>query len=81
MSLPKIKFSSLKRTNLGFPSEWKTTLEDGTQVRFHFRHGRLKLFLNEIQKLETSKDEFDISGYMSDEDLYALMAKHEILDE
>jgi hypothetical protein len=81
MALPKIKFSALKRTSLSCPSQWEITLDDGSKIRLHFRHGKLNLFINDKQQLETSKDDFDISGYLSDEDLYTLLAKHEILDE
>lgn len=77
----KIKFSALTRTNLGTPSVFEGKLENGSSVKFHFRYGRLKVFLDEKEVIETCKDEFDVSGYISDEDLKMLMKKHELLDE
>lgn len=81
MKMFKIKFNQLTRTNLGTPSLFEGTLEDGRKVKFHFRYGRLKVFVDEKEVLETCKDEFDVSGYLSDEDLKMLMKKHELLDE
>jgi hypothetical protein len=79
--LPKLKFSSLTRTSLGTPSQWETTNDDGTKIVCHFRIGRLKIFVNGEEVLETSKDEWDISGYLSDEDLIKLLKKHDMLIE
>ena len=77
----KIKFNQLTRTNLGTPSLFEGKLDDGRSVKFHFRYGRLKVFVDEVEMLETCKDEFDVSGYLSDEDLKQLMKKHELLED
>lgn len=77
----KIKFSSLTRISLATPSEFTGKLDNGDDVRFHFRHGRLKIFLNSNEIIQTEKDEFDLSGYLSDDDLKMLMRKHSLLDE
>jgi len=81
MSLPKIKFSSLKRTNFGFPSEFKTTLEDSTQIVLSYRCGILKLFVNSIMVHEMSKDDLDVGGFLEDKELYDILAKNDILDD
>lgn len=77
----KVRFSDFVRTNLGFPSEWKGKSIDGADVVFSFRHGRLKIFENSKLLLTASRDEFDISGYLSDEDLIVLLKKHDLLSE
>ena len=77
---PKIKFSLLKRTNLGCPSIWEYDLDD-KHIKLHFRIGRFTHFINNTKIYEIERDQFDISGYMEDEDLYKLLAKYNLLDE
>jgi len=77
----KIKISEFTRTNLGFPSEWKGKCIEGVAVILSFRHGKLKIFYDEKLLLDTHKDEWDISGYLSDEDLIFLLKKHDLLFE
>ena len=79
----KIKFNSLVRTNLGFPSLFEGALEDGTKVKFHFRFGKLTLTVNDakIDLEHTSLDQFDVGGFLEDEDLKKLMKLNNILDE
>lgn len=77
----RLKFSNLRRTNLGFPSEWKGKCSEDQDVVCSFRQGRLKVFSNGVLVLETWKDEWDISGYLSDEDLILLLTKNDLLDK
>lgn len=76
MSVPKFKFEDLKRTNIGFPSEWKVD-----NVRIHFRYGIITIFVDEQRELETERHWIgdDLDGYMSDEDLKKVLAHHELL--
>jgi hypothetical protein len=43
----KINFSTLVRTNLGFPSEWTGVCEDGNPIKISYRMGKTKIFHNE----------------------------------
>lgn len=74
--IPKIDVKELKRTNLGFPSEWKLN-----NIRIHYRHGYLTLFVDEVERLKSGKfwDEFDLGGYLSDEELARILAHHDLL--
>jgi len=74
--VPKIDFAELKRTHLGFPSEWKIN-----NLRIHFRYGRLTIFVDDKPALETGRFwiDDDLDGYLSDEDLKKILLHHELL--
>lgn len=76
-NLPKIPFDKLKRTSLGFPSEWKFE-----KIRIHYRTGKVSIFFEEKLEHLTHKfwDDFDINGYMSDEDLYKILDHDKLLE-
>lgn len=77
----KVKLTDIRRTNLGFPSEWKGKSVEGIELVLSYRYGRLKIFEDGKQTLETCKDDFDVGGYLSDEDLTSLLKKHDLLSE
>lgn len=82
MEKVKIKVANLKRTNLGTPSVWEGKTDDGKVLYLYFRHGRLRVEVDKAVVLsDASLDEFDVSGYLSDENLTILLRKHELLDE
>ncbi len=75
-SVPKFKFEDLKKTSLGFPSEWKTG-----NIRIHYRYGIVTIFVDEKNILETEKhwESDDLGGFMSDEELKKILEHHELL--
>lgn len=77
----KLKLDNFKRTNLGFPSEWKGKSEEGKDVVLSFRQGRLKVFVETVQfPIEHDcKDEWDISGYLEDADLKVILKKNDLI--
>ena len=74
--IPKIDFSELKRTNLGFPSEFKINT-----TRIHYRYGKITIYVDNIVALETEKywEDADVGGFLSDEDLYKILKHHDLL--
>jgi hypothetical protein len=69
----KVDLTSLIRTNLGFPSEWKGKTADGKDVKISYRYGKTKLSVNDVIVATLSIDQFDVGGYMDDEDLHKLL--------
>jgi hypothetical protein len=69
----KIDLTSLIRTNLGFPSEWKGKTVDGKEVKISYRYGKTKVSVNDVLVATLSIDQFDVGGYMDDEDLHKLL--------
>ena len=72
----KLQTKDLVRTNLGFPSEWKGKCLEGGEVLISYRYGKLKVFHDGVSVLETSKDDFDVGGYMEDKELFAILIKN-----
>ena len=75
----KINFSTLVRTNLGFPSEWIGFCENDNPIKISYRIGRVKVFHNNELYDTLSLDEFDVGGYMDDKTLKTLLFKHGLL--
>lgn len=76
----QIKFSSLVRKNLACPSLWEGKLDDERKVKCHFRTGLLEVYLDDKLVLSTfNKDEWDMGGYLSDEDLKSLLEKNNMI--
>jgi len=75
----KIKFDSLVRTNLGFPSEWKGKDEKDEDIVLYFRHGVLKYIKKALVLHSCSRDGLDVSGYLSDEDLKLLLQRENLI--
>lgn len=69
----KVDFSSLVRTNLGFPSEWKGKTTEGKDVKISYRYGKTKLSVDDVVVATLSLDPFDVGGYMDDCDLQKLL--------
>jgi len=69
----KVDFQSLTRTNLGFPSEWEGKSTDGKSVKISYRHGRTKVYCQDVLVNTLSIDQFDIGGYMDDHVLEKLL--------
>ena len=76
----KISKETIERTNLGFPSEFKCKTEEEKDVTITYRYGRIKIYLGETLHTETEKDEFDINGYISDEDLLKVLKRDGLID-
>ena len=76
----KIRKETLKRTNIGFPSEFICETEEGKEVTISYRYGKIKIFLEGTLKEETEKDGFDIGGYLSDEDLMMVLERDGYID-
>ena len=74
--IPKIDFRELKRTHLGFPSEWVYN-----NVKISYRTGLIKIFVDGKLVFETSKDQFDVGGYMEDEELKHVLRRHNLVLE
>ena len=77
----KILFESLKRTHLGFPSEWEGKTEDDENVLISYRYGEIQIFVDEQLKTKTEKDGFDIGGYLSDEELKLVLIRDKLIKE
>lgn len=75
----KLLKSSLDRTNLACPSEWSARCEDGSEAVLSFRRGVLRVVHADLEILKTSLDQWDVSGYLSDEDLLFLLEKNSLL--
>lgn len=69
----KVDFSSLVRTNLGFPSEWEGKSADNKPIKISYRFGRAKVFCDNVLVDTLMIDEFDIGGYMDDHVLKKLL--------
>ena len=69
----KVVFSSLVRTNLGFPSEWGGKTVDEKEVKISYRCGRTKVIVEGKVVATLSIDQFDIGGYMDDHVLEKLL--------
>ena len=82
----KISLASLKRTNIGFPTEYEGVTENDTAVYLHFRYGKLDIKESEQGtdprqgKLVFSqyKDEFCLDGVISKEDLEKMLSEHSL---
>lgn len=79
--LMKLKIEDLTRTNMGFPSEWEGKCIEGKEVKLSYRYGHLKVHYDDKIILNTGKDEFDIGGYMSDEELAVILKDNDMLEE
>ena len=77
----KIKYLSLKRTKFAFPSEWEGITSENDKVRIHYRYGKISIFLNGVLNCETDKDELDVGGYLSDEDLQLVLIRDKLLEK
>lgn len=75
----KIIFSTVERTNLGFPSEWRCKSEDGKDLKISYRYGVAKISYDNKLLLTLSIDQFDTGGYMDDETLESLLIKNGLL--
>lgn len=75
----KIKFESLVRTHLGFPSEWKGKTSDDSDVKISYRYGRTQVFCNDVLKTTLTIDQFDVGGYMDDHVLKKLLEDNGLL--
>lgn len=77
--MKKIDFSTLTRTNLGFPSEWTGKTIDGDEVKISYRHGITRVLINKILFATLSLDQFDLGGFMSDETLLKLLNDNNLI--
>lgn len=75
----KINFSTLVRTNLGFPSEWVGKTEDDKEVKISYRRGETKVYVQDILYATLSLDQFDLGGYMEDTTLMQLLKDNNLL--
>ena len=75
----KIDFTSLVRTNLGFPSEWKGKSIDNKIVKISYRYGKTQVFCEDVLITTLSIDAFDIGGYMDDHVLQNLLKTNGLL--
>lgn len=75
----KIDFSSLVRTNLGFPSEWTGKTTDDSAVKISYRYGKTNVFINGSLKTTLTLDPFDVGGYMDDHVLKKLLEESGLL--
>ena len=75
----KINFSTIIRTNLGSPSEWKGKTVDDEDVRITYRFGLVKIFLNDLIINTLSLDEFDLGGYTEDSTLRQLLTDNDLI--
>lgn len=75
----KIVFSSLVRTHLGFPSEWKGKSADGKTIKISYRYGKTNIFCDDKVIMVLTLDPFDIGGYMDDEVLEKMLKDNELL--
>jgi len=71
-----IKKSETKRTKLSCPCRW----ESGEYI-IEFRHGLLKIFLNGNIVETLSRDDFDLSVFLDDDEMFLLLDKHGFLDK
>jgi hypothetical protein len=77
----KIKQSTIVRTNLTCPCVWQAVCTENKQIRIEFRLGVLKVYHEERFSVEDSKDIFDITSYIEDEDMLKLLEKNDILEK
>jgi len=74
-----ILFDSLKRTNTSFPSEWEGKTSENKTIKISYRCGEIKIFMDDELEMITEKDQFDIGGYLSDEELYVVLEREKLL--
>ena len=80
----KIKLSTFKNTNIGFPSEWTCKTESGDDVLISYRYGRIKFFVNGEKvdmEPEPEKDPFDVGGAMHCEEMVSILHRFELLSD
>jgi hypothetical protein len=77
----KVDFSSLVRTNLGFPSEWQGKSTEGKSIKISYRFGRTKVFCENVLVNTLVIDEFDIGGYMDDHVLKKLLKDNGYIED
>lgn len=75
----KVDFSSLVRTHLGFPSEWKGKSTEGKLIKISYRYGKTTVFCEDKIVIVLSLDQFDVGGYMDDEVLQKLLNDNGLL--
>lgn len=71
----KISLSSLERTNFAHPSEWVGLTESKENVKISYRCGEIKIFINDVLKEITEKDELDIGGFLEDKELKDILIR------
>jgi len=71
----KLDISKLKRTNFAHPSEWSLQTTNQEPVKISYRCGEIKIFIQNEHVETTSKDEWDIGGYMEDEELIEILKR------
>lgn len=77
----KIDFKSLERTNLAFPAEFKGKTTDALDVFITYRHGYIKIFIDEKLHITTSQDNYDIGGSISDKELLVVLQREKLVDD
>lgn len=77
----RLRTKDLTRTHLGFPSEWKGKCIEGGEVFISYRYGKIRINHNNVLILETSKDDFDVGGYMEDKELFLILTKNGFVEE
>jgi len=75
----QVKFENLTRTGLSCPCVWEGKCEKKQNVKITFRCGRLSVYYKDAMILEDGKDPFDISAYLSDEELLVLLKRHNLI--
>jgi hypothetical protein len=75
-----IILDSIKRTNLGFPSEFEAVTQKGDKVYAHFRYGDLTLKINHEVILQEPLDKFCTNGYISDENLKLMLKRNNLIE-
>ena len=79
-SLPKLRLSKLVRKSLS-PTTFECQLDDGRLVKLSFKHGILKASIDNHQILEDyTTDEWNMSSYASEEDVAALLKRHDMIE-
>lgn len=61
------------------PSEWEGKSECGKNVRIHYRTGRISIYLDDVLKETTEKDDLDVGSYMDDEELIEILKRDKLV--
>jgi hypothetical protein len=77
----QVEFSDLKRTNLSCPCVWEGKCVKGKAVKITFRCGKLMIYYKDTFVLQDAKDDFDISAYLSDEELLVILKRNNLIKE
>jgi hypothetical protein len=75
----KVKLETISRTNIGFPSEWTALTSNEEKIVLSYRYGKLNFIKDDQTIFQTEKHEFDLGGYMSDEDLLKLLKEQSLI--